>query len=71
MFQCWAAAHLSAAKGVPAPQMMETLAQMEQAFISFRQTGAGLLVAHYLGVVAEAQMAAQELGQLGLLFMRR
>ena len=60
MFRCWAAAHLLPSDE-PAGEPAAILAQMQEAFAGFKQTGAGLLTAYYLGVIAEAQLAAHDL----------
>jgi tetratricopeptide (TPR) repeat protein len=57
IFVCWATARLGAAGGESPAETKAVIAEMKAAFAGFRQTGAGLLAAHYLGVIAAAQLA--------------
>jgi DNA-binding SARP family transcriptional activator/predicted ATPase len=61
MFHGWATVRLNAASGKPALQTQESIAQMQEAFAGFKQTGAGLYRGYYLSLIAEAQVATHAL----------
>jgi DNA-binding SARP family transcriptional activator len=57
VFEGWAGIRLKAASRLPAGQTEEILAQMQEAYAGYRQTGAGLARGYLLGLQAEAQAA--------------
>ena len=61
MFRTWAIARLDAAAEPPVDQRPEKLAPMLDAFSGFKQTGAGLYRAFYLGLIIEGQIAVGDL----------